>query len=82
MNKMVRIATPELDELDAIGRAQNSLARFIAEYEARTGKPFRDPEPTPEQVAQARCRADNAMRGLIGLLPLTEAEKRFVRGMK
>jgi hypothetical protein len=82
MNKMVRIQTPELDELDAIERAQNSLARFIADYEARTGKPFRDPEPTPEQVGQARRRADNAMRGLIGLLPLTEDEKRFVGRVK
>jgi hypothetical protein len=46
-------------------RAAASLARTIAAYEAATGKPFRDPQPTAEQIAQARQRADDAVRGLI-----------------
>ena len=49
-------------------RAGASLAHFAAEYEARTGKPFRDPEPTPEEIAVAMKRADDAVRSLIGEL--------------
>ena len=51
-------------------RADASLARFIARYEAMTGKPFRDPAPTEAEIAAARQRADDAVRGLIGGLSL------------
>ena len=98
MNKMVRIVTPEMDELDAIERMNPAeQAEFVADHPYGAGfleywakhpehAPKRRVKPTPEQVAeaeaQARRRADSAMRGLIGLLPLTEDEKRFVRGIK
>jgi hypothetical protein len=54
-----------------------ALEEFIADYEARTGKPFRDPEPTPEELEKARAKVEDAMRGLTRLY-LTDAEKRSV----
>lgn len=93
MTKMIRITSPELDELDAIDRMNPAeQAEFVAdhpygagilEYWAKHPEHAPKRKPAPEQVAEAeakaRRKADDLMRGLVGLLKLTEEEWRDLR---
>src|SRR5690606_28227509 len=53
----------------------SALEAAIARWEAMTGKPFRDPEPTTEEIEQARARADEAMMGSVWCFLAQEGER-------
>lgn len=58
----------------------SALEAAIARWEAMTGKPFRDPEPTAEEIEQARARADEAMMGPVWCFLAEEGRKAIEGG--